>query len=328
MAKRADGSYHPYDVGLLHDHFPELDNLPANIKVHSFEPAMDSSNVGPEVWTKLAKLIHDRYNSYDGFVILHGSDTMAYTGSALSFMIEGLRKPVILTGSQLPIGEIRTDAKENLITAIEIAALPEAPAKEVCIYFEYQLNRANRTHKAYADTFAAFIAPNFRPIAEAGVRLKFYRPTPADAYLNVPFRVQEKLETRIASVKFFPGIQESILQNIILNEDSKGVIIETFGAGNVQTDQNLVGCIKEAVDKGKVVVNITQCMSGTVDMGKYATSKHLKEFGVLSGGDMTYEAALTKMMYLMGKYDDPEKVKYFIPRNIRGEMTAERAYTL
>lgn len=321
--------YVPFDFNLIESQFTELGKLSCEIVVSSFNPPLDSSNIKPPVWIRLGVIIRDNYDLYDGFVVLHGTDTMAYTGSALSFILEGLNKPVILTGSQLPIGAIRTDAKENVVTAVEIAAHPETPIREVAIYFDNKVFRANRTKKVHADSFGAFGTPNFRPIGIAGVSLKFFRTTPDDAFDQFHgFHLQEKLETRVALLKFFPGILPQATHPILTAHDIHGIIIESYGSGNLPTDPALIESIRQSVTMGKIVLNITQCIGGTVKMGSYATSKLLLESGVLGGGDLTIEAALTKMMYLMGKYDDIEKVKYFMVRNIRGEMTAERAYSL
>lgn len=327
MKRGPDGSFIPFDFNSIRSEFPELDRLRCDIDFDAFDPPQDSSNIGPEAWIKLANVIYSRYDNYDGFVILHGSDTMAFTGSALSFMIEGLRKPVILTGAQLPINQIRTDATENLVTAIQIASHPDTPIKEVCIYFEYKLFRANRTKKVHADVFHAFDSPNFPPLVQAGVHLKFYRPTPEDAYLGIPFRVQTDLETRIGLKKFFPGITHNTLDTILLKPDIKGIIIESYGAGNLPTEEALIESLGKSIEMGKIILNITQCVAGSVEMGRYATSKALQEKGVLSGRDLTFEAAVTKMMYLLGKYDDPDQVKYYLTHNVRGEMSADRAYT-
>ena len=328
MVLNKENTYSPFNFEHTLSQFPEINRFDCKVDVFSFKSPIDSSNVVPRILVKLARIIGDNYEKYDGFVILHGSDTMAYTGSALSFMLEGLQKPVIMTGAQLPIGEVRTDAKENLIAAIEIASHPETPVKEVCIYFEYKLYRANRTKKMHADVFHAFNSPNFRPIAQAGVSIRYYRHTPPDAYEKLTFRVHDQLESNIATIKFFPGISPEMVNLILLHDSLKGVIIESYGAGNLPTDPAIIDSIEASIAKGKTVLNITQCSGGTVDMGRYETSKLLADHGVLSGYDLTYEAAVTKMMYLMGKYDDLEKVKYYLVRNIRGEMTAERAYTL
>lgn len=324
---KARKTYLPFDFKLIQEHFPEFERFSCEIEVVSFDPPLDSSNIGPEVWVKLARMIRENYQQFTGFVILHGSDTMAYTGSALSFMLEGLAKPVILTGAQLPIGEIRTDARENLVTAMEIASLPDQPIREVCIYFGYKLFRANRTKKTTADVFNAFESPNFISLAQAGVHLKFFRPTPSDAFNGQEFVVQENLETRIGLKKFFPGITHSVVDSILLKPEIKGIIIESYGSGNIPKNKELIESIRQSIEMGKIILNITQCTGGSVEMGRYETSRMLKEAGVLNGKDLTFEAALTKMMYLMGKYDDRDKVSYLLEHNIRGEMTSQRAYT-
>ena len=330
MMKDEEGTYHPFDFDLLQSHIPELNSLSAEVTGVSFKNPMDSSNMGPKVWIKLASIIQEHYYQYDGFVILHGSDTMAYTGSALSFIVEGLSKPIILTGAQLPIGEIRNDARENLIAAIEIAAHPDSPIREVCIYFEYKLYRANRSKKIHADVFHAFSSPNFRHLAEAGIQIRFFHPTPEDAYTHgrIPFRVQDKLETRIGHIKFYPGLDQIFFDSVLNHPETRGIIIESYGSGNLPTDPDLIDSIKRSIAAGKVILNITQCNAGTVEMGRYETSKLLAEAGVLSGLDLTFEAALTKVMYLLGKYKDPEQVKFFLVRNIRGELTGTRGYSV
>lgn len=328
MIQSEEGTYIPFDFGAIKEQFPELDRLACDIEVTSYTSPMDSSNIGPKEWLEIANAIQREYQNFDGFVVLHGSDTMAYTGSALSFILEGLAKPVILTGAQLPINEIRTDAHENLITAIEIASHPDAPIREVGIYFEYKLLRANRAKKVHADVFSAFDSPNFGPLVEAGVHLRYRHPTPKDAYINSFFQVQKKLEVNIGNARFYPGLSVDALRSIFLHPESRGIIMQSYGTGNVPTDPDLIDLLKESTSQGKVILNITQCNGGFVEQGRYSTSKALNESGVLGGGDMTFEAALTKMMYLMGKYDDLDKVRYYLVRNIRGEMTAERAYTI
>lgn len=327
IQRRRDAPYIPFDFEQIRSQVPELERLGCEISVISYDPPLDSSNIGPEIWVKIARSIQEHYDTVDGFVILHGSDTMAYTGSALSFMLEGLGKPVILTGAQLPINEIRTDAKENLVTAIQIAAHPDTPIREVGIYFEYKLYRANRTIKVHADSFSAFNSPNFPGLVEAGVHLYFRHPTPADAWTGRRFRVFDKLETGIGHLRFFPGISSTSFDPILQNPDLKGIILQSYGTGNLPTDKATIQSIKTSVKSGKIILNITQCMGGMVEMGRYATSALLVKNGVLSGADMTFEAALTKMMYLLAKYEDPEEVRFYMSRNIRGEMRGERGYT-
>jgi L-asparaginase len=234
---------------------------------------------------------------------------------------------VILTGAQLPINEIRTDAKENLVTAIQIAAHPDTPIREVGIYFEYKLFRANRTVKVNADSFSAFNSPNFPPLVEAGVHLYFRNHTPEDAWKGRRFRAFDRLETKIGHVRFFPGISQASLDPLLLNPDFKGIILQSYGTGNLPTDKAMINAIKTSIQQGKIILNITQCIGGMVEMGRYATSSLLLKNGVLSGMDLTFEAALTKMMYLLAKYEDPDEVRFYMVRNIRGEMRAERGYT-
>lgn len=322
-----DGSYVPFDFTLIRSQFPELEQLGCDIEAISHEPPRDSSNIGPEIWIKIAQTISEYYQQVDGFVILHGTDTMAFTGSALSFMLEGLAKPVILTGAQLPINEIRTDAKENLITAIQLASHPDTPIKEVGIYFEYKLYRANRAVKVNADNFSAFDSPNFPPLVEAGVHLYFRNPTPEDAYKGLRFRIHDRLERRIGHIRFYPGMPPEMMESIMLNPNINGLILQSYGSGNLPTDPHLIDTLQQSIADGKTILNITQCSSGSVEMGRYATSALLRKHGVIGGLDLTYEAALAKMMYLMGKYQDPEEVRFYMVRNIRGEMRAERGYT-
>lgn len=327
IKRKRDGVYFPFDFKLIRSEFPELDRLECDVEIISYDPPLDSSNIGPEIWIKIARTIQKNYEKFDGFVILHGSDTMAYTGSALSFMLEGLAKPVILTGAQLPINEIRTDAKENLVTAIQIASHREKPIKEVAIYFEYKLYRANRTQKVHADVFSAFGSQNFPPLAEAGVHLNFRHPTPQDAYEGKTFRIQDALNAEIGHIRFFPGMSIETIDSILLHPKLKGIILQSYGSGNLPTSKPLIDSLKKSIEMGKVLLNITQCMGGSVEMGRYSTSALLLKAGVSPGADLTFEASLGKMMYLLGKYDNIETVRHFLTRNIRGEMRAERAYT-
>ncbi|HHG85714.1 MAG TPA: asparaginase [Bacteroidetes bacterium] len=322
-----DGAFIPFNFELIRSQFPELEQLGSDIEVISYNPPLDSSNMGPESWVSIVHTIADWYSKVDGFVILHGTDTMAYTGSALSFMLEGLAKPVILTGAQLSINQIRTDAKENLVTAIQIASHPELPIREVAIYFQNRLYRANRTKKMDADDFAAFNSPNFPALGEAGVHLEFEFPTPEDAYKGRRFRVFDQLEYHVGHLRFYPGLPPEMMDTILLNPKLKGVILQSYGSGNLPTSPHLIATLKKAIDQGKTILNITQCSAGTVEMGRYATSTQLLKQGIISGKDLTFEAALSKMMYLMGKYKDADEVRFYMERNIRGEMRADKGYT-
>lgn len=312
----------PINFEQIMDNVPELERLNCKIKVHSYEQIIDSSNMNPAIWSELASLIKENYDDVDGFVILHGSDTMAFTASALSFMIENLSKPIIFTGSQLPISAIRTDAKENLMTAIEIAKAKKndhSRVPEVCIYFDYKLFRGNRAFKYNSSKFEAFRSPNYPILAESGVHLRFsandIRHSKEGELL-----IHNSLVSDVAVLKLYPGINAKVVSTI-LNADVRGIVMETFGAGNTTTDAWFIDLLKNAIDSGKVIVDISQCKVGTVELGRYETSKQLKDIGVANGYDMTYEAAVTKMMYLLGQYDDPQVVKQMMETDLRGELT-------
>jgi L-asparaginase len=312
----------PINFEQIMDNVPELEKLNCKIKVHSFDEIIDSSNMNPAIWSELAGLIADNYDDVDGFVILHGSDTMAFTASALSFMLENLAKPIIFTGSQLPISAIRTDAKENLMTAIEIANAKKndrARVPEVCIYFDYKLFRGNRSFKYNSSKFEAFRSPNYPILAESGVHLRFSVNDirqPTEGALTV----HNSLANDVAVLKLYPGIGPKVVE-AVLGADVRGVVMETFGAGNTTTDQWFIDLLKQAIDSGKVIVDISQCKVGTVELGRYETSKQLKDIGVSNGYDMTYEAAVTKMMYLLGQTNDPKEVANLMEVDLRGELT-------
>lgn len=317
----------PFNFNQILEEVPELKKFGCKIDTLSFDPVIDSSDVQPEFWVKLANIIKGMYKQYDGFVVLHGTDTMSFTASALSFMFENLAKPVVLTGSQLPIGMLRTDGKENLISSIEIASAADSEGNpmvpEVCIYFESQLYRGNRTTKYNAENFRAFRSANYPVLADVGIHIKYnpalirYPANPAAGELVV----SEKFCTDVAVLKIFPGITPAVVDAILNMEGLKGVVLETFGSGNAPTADWFVNRIKDAVHRGIIVLNVTQCHAGKVDMDAYATGVALKKEGVISGYDSTTEAALTKMFFVLGQTDRKEEVKALLESNLRGEIT-------
>jgi len=319
----ASGILMPFDFGDLYTHFPVLRNFNFNLDFHSLDPLLDSSNMTPPFWVKLADVIQSRYNSYDGFVVLHGSDTMAYTASALSFMLENLSKPVILTGSQLPIGVVRSDGRENFINAIEIASACEGDCPvvpEVAICFDNMLYRGNRTTKFNAENFGAFLSVNFPPLAEIGVHIKYRR----DLILPMttePLKVHTQLDSRIAVLKLFPGITAETVSAILTAKNLQAVILETFGAGNAPIFPWFLDLLKEAIGKEIIILNVTQCKGGTVEMGKYETSAELQKIGVIGGADITTESAVAKLMYLLGAGYSSDEVKKLLQTPLCGEMT-------
>jgi len=317
------GVLKPFDFDNLQNLFPTLKLLNYEIDAYSFDPIVDSSNISPEYWKQIVNVIEKNYENHDGFVVLHGSDTMAYTASALSFMIQNLNKPVILTGSQLPLGMIRTDGRENILTAIEIAAAKddETPLiPEVCIYFENQLFRGNRTSKYNAQNFEAFLSPNYPALANAGIYI--------DYNLNAihkpnfkKLKLFKNLDCNIAILKLYPGISENTVKSLLNTEGLKAVVLETFGSGNAPDYPWFLDLLKTAIENNIIILNVTQCQVGMVEMGKYETSIKLKEIGVISGRDITTEAAVTKLMYLLGNISERKKVSELLSKSIVGEIS-------
>jgi len=308
----------------ISDQVPELKKFQFRLDTISFENPLDSSDIGPEIWVKIASIIKDNYDNYDGFVVLHGTDTMAYSASALSFILGNLSKPVIFTGSQLPIGVLRTDGKENIITAIEIAAAKEngkAIVPEVCIYFENKLYRGNRTTKINAENFKAFQSANYPPLAEVGIKIKYNREAILSTQDNLPLELVSNFDNHIAILKLFPGMNRAFIDSILGISRLKGLILETFGSGNAPAGEWFLKRIRKAIENGIIVLDITQCNTGSVMLGRYETGLKLYEAGVIGGYDITTEAATTKMMYLFGKYENTEDIKRDLNNSLAGEIT-------
>jgi len=317
------GALKSFNFNKLLNNIPELNLLECNIDTVSFTKPIDSSNMNIEHWQSIAKLIEENYEKFDGFVVLHGSDTMSYSASALSFMLENLDKPVIFTGSQLPIGDLRTDAKENLITAIQIASLQEngkPTIQEVGVYFEYKLYRGNRTTKINAEHFNAFASPNFPELAESGVHLKVNKELLHKNTTAKKLKVNYCFDDNVIVLKLFPGINKEILSAIFTIKKVKGIVLETYGSGNAPSNDWFINILKEAIKNNIHVINVTQCSGGSVAMGQYETSTTLKEIGVISGFDITTEAAITKVMYLLGQNVANDAFKTVFETAIRGEM--------
>ena len=318
------GVLHAMDLQHIEDQVPELERMGVALETVAFEKPIDSSDMRPEDWIRIARIIGDRYDKHDGFVVMHGSDTMAYTASALSYLLEGLTKPVILTGSQLPLNTIRTDGKENLLTAIEVAAAKENGkpiVPEVAVYFEYRLYRGNRTVKVHAERFEAFRSPNWPVLAEAGVHIRYDKQAILPARTG-PLKVHAAMDDRIGVIRLFPGIRAEWLQHALATPDLRAVVLTTFGSGNGPTDQPFLNALREARERGIVLVNATQCVGGRVEQGRYQTSKAFVDMGVLSAHDMTVEAAITKLMFLFGQGLSPGLVRDRFAVPLCGEINA------
>ncbi len=317
------GALHPFDFNSIYDEFPYLRMLDVDIEVLMLE-AIDSSNVTPELWDTLARLVENEYERFDGFVILHGTDTMSYTASALSFMLENLSKPVVFTGSQIPIGVLRTDGRENLITALEIAAAQEngrAIVPEVSLYFQNKLFRATRTTKHSSEQLNAFVSENYPALAEVGVNIHYNYPYIHQATEDSTLRISTSLDTAVAVIKIFPGITRETFEGMLSLGSVRGIVLETYGSGNAPTSLWFIDALRRAMAEGKVVVNVTQCEGGSVAMELYETGLRMQQAGVVSGRDMTTEAAVTKLMYLLGQGLSTERVCREMHRSLRGEMT-------
>lgn len=322
MVHDAQGMLLPFDFSLILEHLPTLRSLLLEITVISFETPIDSSNIEPGHWQMIGTMIHEHYDHQDGFVVLHGTDTMAYTASALSFMLQDLSKPVVFTGAQLPITEPRSDARENLITALEIASAKvngKAVVPEVCIYFDYELIRGCRAKKVESMHFDAFSSGNYPPLAKAGVKIDFN-----EAVIRPPaagkLKLLKKFDTNVAVLKLFPGINQETVRAVVGNLAMKALVLETFGAGNAPSAPWFINLLKAAIDRGLLILNVSQCPGGMVIQGKYETSRALLDIGVISGGDMTIEAAVTKLMLLLGEYD-VQKTREMIDKPVAGEIS-------
>lgn len=324
-ADPVDQTLKPFNFDQILEEVPELGKFTCKIDSYTFDPLIDSSDVEPSLWVALAELIRDRYDDYDGFVVLHGTDTMSFSASALSFMLEDLGKPVVFTGSQLPIGTLRTDGKENLISAVEIASAKDAAGQavvpEVCVFFDALLLRGNRTTKVNAEGFHAFQSGNFPPLAEAGIQIRYNsgfirRPSSPSA----PLRIHTDLDTRVSILKIHPGITPQVVRNILCGPQTRAVILETYGSGNAPCRPWFLAIVRDAC-RSKILLNVTQCQSGDVDMDIYATGRALKDAGVICGHDITTEAALGKLFYLMGRHEDNAQVKTLLEKNLKGEIS-------
>ena len=321
MVQDENDSLHPFALDRIYDAVPQLRACSYDIDSVTLDRIIDSSNMTPDLWADIARIIEREYDRYDGFVVLHGTDTMAYTASALSFMFKNLGKPVVLTGSQLPLGMLRSDGRENIICALEIASCRLTTIPEVCIFFESHLYRGNRSTKMNAENFDAFESYNYPSLAKVGINISFkehlFMPMPTE-----PLQVRTQFDTRVAVLKLFPGIGEGVVRSLLGAPDLQGVVVETYGSGNAPTDDWFISALEDAISRGVIVLNVTQCKAGAVKMRQYAASCDMDRIGVVGAGDITIEAAVTKMMYLLGNYPgDKEHVKLRLSQSLRGEIT-------
>lgn len=324
MVQKEGGALSPVRFDQILDEVPELNRLGYHLESLTFNPPIDSSDMTPKRWEKLARIIENNYNRFDGFVVLHGTDTMAYTASALSFMLENLDKPVVMTGSQLPIGILRTDGKENLITSIEIAAAKQnglAIVPEVCIYFDFKLMRGNRTKKRHADHFSAFNSTNYPLLAKAGVDIKYFYENIYYSHKKGILKVNTAFDENVVVLKIFPGINKAVIESIINIPGLRGIVLESYGSGNVPTTPWFIRLIRKATRQRVVIINVTQCEGGAVKMGHYQTSQELLSAGVVSGKDMTTEAAVTKLMFLLGQGLGEDDIKLYLNKSMSGEIS-------
>ena len=319
MVQDANGALQPFALDRIYDAVPLLHRCSYDIDSCQLQHIIDSSNMTPSFWSDIATIIEKEYDNYDGFVVLHGTDTMAYTASALSFVFENLSKPIGLTGSQLPLGMLRSDGRENIICALEIASARQVALPEVCIFFESRLYRGNRSTKVSAENFDAFFSYNYPSLAKAGINIS-YKTNLILPMPNEPLVVRKRFDERIAVLKLFPGITPDVVGAVLNTPGLRGVVIETYGSGNAPTEPWFIEALQKAVERGIVILDVTQCKAGAVKLRQYAASVDLDRIGVIGGHDITIEAAVTKMMYLLGNCS-PDEVRHYLNCSIRGELT-------